>query len=250
MERCNDAAPGREWPGPRKRAVVLILLADADPDEGRLIRGFLRGEGHTVEWVRSGGEAIQNLRQAALDVLIMATRLPDVAGLEVCRKIRTESALPIVLLGSAGDPADCVMGLEVGADVYLAPPISPRELGARVRAIHRRALRSSTEPDGEDLVLGDLRVRPAEFRATLRGQVLELQPQEYRLLLAFAQRPGVVLSRERLLELGWNRAVNAATVGVHLAWIRRKLRGSNVRIENVRQRGYRLMVGGEFGVPD
>jgi DNA-binding response OmpR family regulator len=222
---------------------VLILLADADPDRGRLIEGYLRSEGHAVQWVRSGGDALENSRQAALDLLIMATQLPDLAGLEVTQKVRTESALPIVLLGSEADANDCIAGLEMGADGYLIPPISPRELGARVRAIFRRAIQTTNKPIGEELVLGDLRVRPNEFSVSLRGRPLAFRPQEYRLLLAFARYPGVILSRERLLELGWNRTSNGATVGVHLAWLRTKLRGSDVRIENIRLRGYRLVIG-------
>jgi DNA-binding response OmpR family regulator len=228
----------------------MILLADADTDRGKLIESYLRAEGHVVQWVRSGCDALENSRQAALDLLIMATQLPDLAGLEVCEKVRSESALPIVLLGSAEDASDCITGLELGADSFVTQPISPRELGARVRAIFRRALHAPLEPSGEELVLGDLHVRPTQFTATLRGRPLELRPQEYRLLLALARHPGVVLSRERLLELGWNRTSNGATVGVHLAWLRRKLQGSDVRIENVRLRGYRLVVGPEFIPPD
>jgi two-component system alkaline phosphatase synthesis response regulator PhoP len=221
---------------------VLILLADSDSERGRLIREYLQAEGHSVDWVFGGHEALASARLAQLDLLILATQLGGLDGLEVCRRLRAESVLPIVLLGSDADVDDCIAGLELGADGYVMPPFSPRELSARVRAIFRRARDSPAQPLGEVLVLGDLRIVPLEFRATLHGRVLDLRPQEYRLLLVFARNPGVVLTRERLLEEGWNRSVNGATVGVHLAWLRGKLRGSNVRIENVRMRGYRLSV--------
>jgi DNA-binding response OmpR family regulator len=259
LQFCRHAQAARIHPPtargrPRPTAGVLVFLADADADRGRLIEGYLRAEGHAVEWVRSGCAALEHSRHAALDLLIMATRLPGLAGLDVCRQVRSESALPIVLLAPADNVGEGITGLELGADSYLTQPISPRELGARVRAIFRRALHSPFAPSAEELVLGDLRVRPMQFNATLRGRPLVLRPQEYRLLLALARHPGVVLSRERLLELGWHRtsngATNGATVGVHLAWLRRKLQGSDVRIENVRRRGYRLVVGAEFTPPD
>jgi DNA-binding response OmpR family regulator len=221
------------------RAYVLILLAEGDTERSRLLCDWLQSEGHQVESAGDGRSVVDRWRLVMPDMLILAARLPGTGGVKVCREIRLLSDLPIILLGSDADIDGCVAGLDAGADDYLSPPLRRRELIARLRALARRARPAEVH---ELLQVGDLRVYTRQYRATLGDVDLPLRPQEYRLLLVLAGAPGVVFSSQRLMELAWHRPVHTATVGVHLTWLRRKLLGSNVRLENVRGRGFRLVV--------
>ena len=193
-------------------------------------------DGQTVECVSGGDALLGHCRDAQPDLVVLTCTLPDGSGLGVCRALRQYSDVPIMLIGGV---TTCIDALEVGADVYMEPPLSPREFVARVHALQRRAQRV-----GGHITVGDLQVYPRQFRATLCGTELALRPQEYRVLLLLAANPGTTFSRERLLQLAWQRHVTLGTLTVHMAWLRRKLRGSNVRIENAPGAGYRLVAAG------
>ena len=200
------------------------------------MRDLLAADGHVPEVVRTGQAALAV--QARADLLIAAADLPGLDGVEVTQRLRSAGQLmPVILTAAQADASERVIGLEAGADDFVSGPLKPKELLARVRAVLRRSRRR----DDEALRLGDLSVEPHQFTAHTREGELDLRPQEFRLLKALATEPGRVLSRHRLVQLAWDRRVDPATVDVHVSRVRTKLRGSDVRIENVWGRGYRLV---------
>ena len=215
-----------------------ILVAERTPDLAPKLRGPLLADGLAVERVGSGPAALERGRSTRYDLLVLQARLPGLTGLEVCRRLRGDCDVPIILVTSTGDEVDRIVGLELGADDYLTEPFSPSELLARIRAVLRRWRR--TRPGGPIVELGPLRLDPARFSAELDGRPLELRPQEFKLLLALVRRPEAVLSREHLLDVAWGRPADLRTVDVHVAWLRRRLRGSGVAIETCWGKGYRL----------
>jgi DNA-binding response OmpR family regulator len=217
--------------------VARILVAEADPSAARRVRDLLAADGHVAEVVGTGQAALAV--QARADLLIAAADLPGVDGVEVTQRLRSAGQwTPVILTAAQADAAERVVGLEAGADDFVSGPLKPKELLARVRAVLRRSRRAATD---EALRLGDLSVQPHQFTAHTREGELDLRPQEFRLLKVLASQPGRVLSRQRLVQLAWDRRVDPATVDVHVSRVRGKLRGSGVRIENVWGRGYRLV---------
>jgi DNA-binding response OmpR family regulator len=225
---------------------MLILLVEADPRIGQPTADWLRAEGHRVEWLTTGLAARLQWPRLLPDLVLLAWHLQDHHGIDLCGEIRAKSAVPIVVLGSDRDMDTCVAALEAGADDYLVPPINRRELVARIRAIGRR---TPGADDSEVLRIGDLAVYPAQFRVMLGDEELRLRPQEYRLLLILIREPGMLFSTERLMQLAWEKQAGNRSVGVHIAWLRARLSGSNVRIENVRGIGFRLVNAGDDTVP-
>jgi DNA-binding response OmpR family regulator len=146
------------------------------------------------------------------------------------------------MLAARADEVDRVVGLELGADDYLTKPFNPRELGARIRAVLRRSNRNHVS--NGVLTVADVRIDPDGFDVTIGGRPVALPPKEFRILAVLARNPGVVVPRERLLQLVWpeGRSDNSRALDVHISWLRQKIRGSNVRIERVWGIGYRLVV--------
>jgi two-component system, OmpR family, response regulator RegX3 len=181
----------------------------------------------------------QALEAAASDLVLLDLRLPDVDGLDVCRRLRERSDVPIIVVTARGEEADRVVGLELGADDYVVKPFGLRELIARIRAVTRRT--SSRGSKAEPLRIGALEVDERARRATLGGGELELTPKEFDLLAALARDPGAAISRRRLLEEVWETTWygSAKTIDVHVAALRRKL-GDPGWIETVRGVGFRL----------
>ena len=215
--------------------MARILVAEADADRARRLSELLATDGHVAGVVGTGQAAL--VAQAHTDLLIAAADLPDLDGVEVTQRLRSAGRqLPVILTAAQADVAERIVGLEAGADDFITGPLKPKELLARVRAVLRRCRRG----DGA-LRLGDLAVEPHQFTARTREGQLDLRPQEFRLLKALATEPGRVLSRQRLVQLAWDRRVDPATVDVHVSRVRGKLRGSDVRIENVWGQGYRLV---------
>jgi DNA-binding response OmpR family regulator len=168
--------------------------------------------------------------------------LPAVDGWEVCRRVRAASDVPIIMLTARDDDVDKIVGLELGADDYLTKPFNPRELVARIKAILRRA---GHEPAGtRPIILSDLVVDPARREVTVAGKPVELRAKEFDLLFVLAENRGLVLSRDKLLELAWGYdfAGQTRTVDVHVAHLRDKLTGGHVQIETVWGVGYKLVV--------
>lgn len=247
-----------------------ILVVDDEPAITDAIAYTLRKEGYRVEIAATGTEAIAAARRLHPDAIVLDVMLPGIDGLQVCRTLRAESTVPILLLSAKGEEIDRVVGLELGADDYLGKPFAMRELLARVRAMLRRVemmrgplagtplradetwpgtLSVASQPDepAEDVVrVGDLVVNRARREATLGKRPLSLRPKEFDLLHFLARYPNVVHSRKVLLQRVWgyDYPIDTRTVDVHVRWLRQKIEQEPqypARIETVRGFGYRLI---------
>jgi two-component system, OmpR family, response regulator RegX3 len=215
--------------------VHVLVVEDEDSIAEPLAEG-LRREGFTVTRAATGAEA---LAAPTADVVLLDLRLPDIDGLDVCRRIRERSDVPIIAVTARGEEADRVVGLELGADDYVVKPFGMRELIARIRAVTRRGPSRATG-DGAQCI-GDLELDVRARRVRLGGSELELTAKEFDLLAALAREPGATISRRRLLEEVWQTSWygSTKTIDVHVAALRRKL-GDPGWIETVRGVGFRL----------
>ena len=218
----------------------VLLLVEDDDAIGRLVKAYLeQQDGWRVVWLRTGEEAVAELRRHPVRLVVLDIGLPGIDGFEVCRRMRAHSKVPIVMLTARDEEPDRVAGLELGADDYVAKPFSPRELAARIKAILRRA-----EGRSEDTVLAarDVVLRRDSRDVTISGATVELTSKEFELLACFLEHPGIVLSREKLLDLVWGMTYpgGTRTVDVHVAQLRRKV-GDADSIRTVRGSGYKLV---------
>jgi DNA-binding response OmpR family regulator len=216
--------------------VRILLVEDEDSIAEPLTVG-LRREGFEVERAATGGAA---LAAAAADLVLLDLRLPDVDGLDVCRRLRERGDTPIIVVTARGEESDRVVGLELGADDYVVKPFGLRELIARIRAVSRR---TGPRTSGAVLAAGRIQVDERSRRASIDGRELELTPKEFDVLAALARDPGAAISRRRLLEEVWQTTWvgSAKTVDVHVAGLRKKLADPSL-IETVRGVGFRLRV--------
>src|SRR5260221_10705346 len=218
----------------------VLLLVEDDDAIGRLVKSYLeQQDGWRVVWLRSGEEAVAELRRHAVRLVILDIGLPGIDGFEVCRRMRAQSKVPIVMLTARDEEPDRVAGLELGADDYVSKPFSPRELAARIKAILRRA---EYRNDDEVLPSHEIVLRRDSRDVTVSGSLIELTGKEFDLLACFLEHPGIVLSRERLLDLVWGMTYpgGTRTVDVHVAQLRRKI-GDAEGIRTVRGAGYKLI---------
>ena len=215
------------------------MLVEDEEDIASLVRAYLERDGFRVVWATRGTEGLQALERHDARLAILDLQLPDTDGLDVCRAIRSWSRVPIVMLTARDEEVDRVTGLELGADDYVTKPFSPRELVARVHAVLRR-----TEPDAGDdeLVAGDVVLDRRRRSVTVACEDVELTAREFDLLWHLAQRPGIVLGRERLLDRVWGLEFpgGTRTVDVHVGQLRRKLDRPHL-IRTVRGSGYKLV---------
>jgi DNA-binding response OmpR family regulator len=221
---------------------LVVLLVEDDLRLARLTREYLEGHGLVVSHVADGRRGLEEASRGRFDAVLLDLMLPGKDGLEVCRELRARSDVPILVLTARGEEADRVMGLELGADDYLAKPFSPRELLARIRAVVRRA-RGRAGPARAAVRVGGLRLDPAARRATLDGREVALTGYEFALLEALARRAGRVLSREQLMELARGSAEESfdRSIDVHVSRLRQKLGDDPKRprlIKTVRGAGY------------
>jgi DNA-binding response OmpR family regulator len=216
-----------------------ILLVEDEADIASVVRAYLERDGFRVVWAARGIEGLQALEQHDVRLAILDLRLPDTDGFDLCRAIRSTSRLPVVMLTARDEEVDRVTGLELGADDYVTKPFSPRELVARVRAVLRRA-----EPENDDdcLLAGDVVLDRRSRVAEVAGTEVELTVREFDLLWHLAERPGVVLTRERILDRVWGLSFpgGTRTVDVHVGQLRRKLDRPDL-IRTVRGAGYKLV---------
>lgn len=219
-----------------------VLVVDDEKHIIDLARMYLEREGYVVEEALDGAEALTKIQTLNPALVVLDLMLPEVDGWEVCRRARGRSDVPVIMLTARSDDVDKIVGLELGADDYLTKPFNPRELVARVKAILRRYDRS-IQPGGA-LHLADLTIDPSSREAMVGPQTVKLRTKEFDLLYALAQHRGQVLSREQLLERVWGYDFygETRTVDVHVAHLRKKLKGSDVEIETVRGVGYKLVV--------
>jgi len=227
-------------------AKETILVVDDERHIVELAQMYLEQAGFRVESAPDGEAALKMIERRPPAVLILDLMLPEVDGWEVCRRIRagvTVPDLPIIMLTARDDAVDKIVGLELGADDYVTKPFNARELVARVKALLRRSVRA---PASQSPVhVGDVSVDPARHEVTLAGDSIHLRPKEFDLLYALAEHQGMVLTREQLLDRVWGYDFygETRTVDVHIAHLRKKLVGSQVVIETVLGKGYKLVVG-------
>jgi len=218
----------------------VLLLVEDDESIGRLVKSYLeQQDGWQILWLRTGEEAVVELRRHPVRLVVLDIGLPGIDGFEVCRQMRAQSKVPILMLTARDEEPDRVAGLELGADDYVTKPFSPRELAARIKAILRRV-----EHRNEDEVLAahDIVLRRDSRDVTVSGSMIELTGKEFDLLACFLEHPGIVLTREKLLDLVWGMTYpgGTRTVDVHVAQLRRKL-GDPDTIRTVRGSGYKLL---------
>jgi DNA-binding response OmpR family regulator len=216
-----------------------ILLVEDEEDIATLVRSYLENDGFRVVWAARGADGVRALEQHEIRLAILDLQLPDADGLDLCRTIRKTSQLPIVIMTARDEEVDRITGLELGADDYVTKPFSPRELVARVKAVLRRA-----EPDetSDRMIAGDVVLEQASRTVSVDGLPVELTGMEFDLLAFLLAHPGIVMSRERLLERVWGLSFpgGTRTVDVHVAQLRRKLDRPDL-IRTVRGSGYKAV---------
>jgi two-component system OmpR family response regulator len=215
-----------------------VLVVEDDRTLSGALRYNLERAGYTALLAADGARALELARRERPALVLLDVMLPGIDGLEVCRRIRAESTVPIIMLTARVEEVDRVVGLEVGADDYVTKPFSMRELMARVRAALRRA---AMRPDAGEtpptpITFGRLRIDPARRELWRDGAVVPLKPKEYDLLWFFACNPGRVFSREQLLEQVWGYdfAGGSRTVDVHVRWLREKIEDDPARPHHLR----------------
>lgn len=218
-----------------------ILIID---DEQRIIdlaRMYLEQDGYLVKHETDGQAGYRHIVEHEPSLIILDLMLPGMDGLEICRRVRAQSDVPIIMLTARSDDIDKIVGLELGADDYLTKPFNPRELLARVKAILRRTDRK-TAPTSEVVAVGNLTIDPDRRVIAVDGREVQLRMKEFDLIFVLARNPGRVFSRERLLEVVWGYdfAGETRTVDVHIAHLRHKLDGMRPTIETVWGVGYKL----------
>ena len=226
-----------------------ILVVDDERNIVDLLRLYLEKEGFVVAAASDGEEALAFHARHDPDLVILDLMLPKIGGFDVCREIRRRGDTPVLILTARSDDVDAIVGLELGADDYVTKPFNPRALVARVKAILRRT--EATNRGGRPMEVGSLRIDPRRREATVGQRRLELRAREFDLLAALARDPGVVLTRDALLEGVWGTDFpgETRTVDVHVAEVRKKLGGDGPPIETVRGHGYRLVPTGRQALP-
>ena len=221
-----------------------ILVVD---DEQRIIdlaKMYIEQEGYRVTAATDGVAALDMILNDSPSLVVLDLMLPGMDGLEVCRRVRSTSDVPIIMLTARSDDIDKIVGLELGADDYLTRPFNPRELVARIKAILRRSDRKS-DSDSAPITIGNLTIAPDRRSVTVEGESVDLRMKEFDLLQTLAENQDMVFSRERLLDVVWgyNFAGETRTVDVHIAHLRHKLKKMSPSIETVWGVGYKLVAG-------
>jgi two-component system, OmpR family, response regulator len=224
-----------------------ILIVEDDRNLLDTLKYNLRKEGYEVVTAVDGAEALDVARREKPDLIILDIMLPKMSGFEVCRVLRKDMTVPILMLTAKAEETDKVVGLEIGADDYMTKPFSLRELLARVRAMLRRTKMVEIEPEPREALLkvGDIEVDIARHRASKGAKMLELTPKEFDLLAFLARNKGFVFSRDQLLEKVWGYdfAGDTRTVDVHVRWLRQKTEAdpnNPKHLVTVRGTGYKL----------
>jgi two-component system, OmpR family, response regulator RegX3 len=224
--------------------VSRVLIIDDEPAIRDSIAYALRGDGFEVEEVADGETGLERALQGDHDVIVLDLMLPGMSGTEICRRLRAESAVPVIMLTARGAEVDRVLGLEIGADDYVTKPFSMAELIGRIRAIlRRRELDRSGRAD--KLRVGSLELDPLRHEARVAGELKRLTPSEFKLLLFLAEQPGRVFTRREIMQHLWdsNYVGDQRACDIHVSNLRQKLErdpGNPERIVTVRGIGYKL----------
>ena len=208
-----------------KSIVAKVLIVDDEPNIREVVGLYLRRDGHDVVSAADGEEALNLFRRADPDLVVLDLMLPKLSGLEVCRRMRAERRVPLIMLTARGEEEERIVGLSLGADDYVVKPFSPRELAARVAAVLRRVEESSGGGDQRVLSFEGLRIDPNAREILVRGEPVTLTVRESDLLHHLASSPGRVYTRERLMEVVWGYTFSAdtSTVTVHVRRLREKV---------------------------
>jgi DNA-binding response OmpR family regulator len=206
-------------------ATRTVLVVEDDSTLATVLRYNLERDGYRCTVAADGARALDLARRDRPDLILLDVMLPGIDGLEVCRRIRAGSTVPIIMLTARVDEIDRVVGLEVGADDYITKPFGMRELLARVRAALRRAEMRPLAEDTQPIVVGDLQIDPRGRRLLRNGGPVTVKPKEFDLLLFLARNPGQVFTREQLLDRVWGYEFGGGTrtVDVHIRWLREKI---------------------------
>ncbi len=222
---------------------TLVVIVEDERDIAELIQYHVEREGHATLIAENGSDGLKIIRDETPSLVILDIMLPDLDGLEICKKLKREPAtadIPIIMVSARGEESDIVVGLELGAEDYVTKPFSPRVLIARIKAALRRRV---TDASGQiSLAGGDLTIDPARHTAKLKGRELDLTLTQYRLLHFLASRPGFVRTRDQIVAAvrGEDAVLSSRAIDVHVAALRQKLDGYGDLIETVRGVGYRL----------
>jgi len=232
--------------------VPLILIVEDEENIVELLSFNLQKEGYRVIAALDGNTALKITREEMPDLIILDIMLPGIDGLEICKVLKSEpetAEIPIIILSAKGEVLDKVLGLELGADDYMAKPFSPREVVARVKAHLRKKVQAADKAvavkDKGEIRVNQLVIRPEKYEVVLDGEKLDLTPKEFEILHFLAKNPGRVLTRDMLLERIWGYEYmrETRTVDVHIRYLRRKIEKDPNRpkfIETVRGVGYRF----------
>ena len=222
-----------------------ILIVEDDPSTLEIVELYLRRDGHKVLKSQDGTEGLRLAREAHPDLVVLDLMLPGMDGLEMCRTLRGESDVPVVMLTARVEEDDRLAGLDLGADDYITKPFSPRELAARVRAVLRRTAREDLQQGPSEFSYGDLKVDLLQRTVSVKETYVTLTPTEFRLLVMLVREPGRIFTREQIIDrvFGYDFDGFDRTVDAHVSNLRRKLGahsdGSGY-IQTVYGVGYRL----------
>ena len=222
-----------------------VLIIEDNPNTVELARLYLCRDGHKVVVATDGVEGLRLAREARPDLIVLDLMLPGLDGMEICRTLREESSVPIVMLTARVEEEDRLAGLDLGADDYVTKPFSPRELAARVRAVLRRASRDALQPGSAQLTYGDVRVNIRSRTVHVGATQLHLTPTEFRLLVMLIREPGRTFTRGQIIDgvFGYDFDGFDRTVDAHVSNLRRKLESDPDRpryIHTVYGMGYRF----------
>ena len=222
---------------------ATILVVDDQPKILDVVRRYLERDGYTVVTANDGEAALRAFHEQRPDLIVLDLMLPKVDGWTVCRRVRAESATPIVMLTARAEESDTLVGLDLGADDYITKPFSPRELAARVRAVLRRSTPAARAAQ-DRFEIGPLTMDAGRLEARCHGEPLHLSPTEFRLLWALASQPARTFTRAQLLDTAYARAQDPyeRTVDAHVKNLRQKIRAATATpcIETVHGVGYRF----------
>jgi two-component system response regulator CpxR len=227
------------------------LLIDDDAELCALLGEFLKREGFTVECEHEGNRGLERAGQPGVDLVVLDVMLPGIDGFEILRRLRTHSKVPVIMLTARGEDVDRIVGLEIGADDYLAKPFNPRELAARIRAILRRYEARPAAPAGRIEVNGIV-LDPANREVYSGGKPIELTTFEFDILEMLMRSAGRVLSRDALMENFYNRKATPfdRSIDMHISHLRKKLERGESIIKTIRGVGYQLARTPEDSAPE
>jgi len=223
-------------------SVKKILIVEDDLDIAEMVSYNLKKEGYKTSFVSNGRKAVNLIKNQKPDLIILDLMLPEIDGLEICRILKSKEdtlAIPIIMLTAKSQETDKVIGLEMGADDYLAKPFSPRELIARIKAVLRRY---NVVLPSKRIIIHDVSVDSLKYKVAVFNKEISLTLTEFKLLELMIQQPGVVLSRDKILNevFGYNADIYDRTIDTHMKSLRRKLGKARKYIETVRGIGYRF----------